>query len=361
MEDPTAFRSALLSWFESHRRDLPWRRTHDPYAILVSEVLLQQTRIGAGESYFGRFMARFPTVHALARATLEEVLQVWEGLGYYRRARFLQAAAKEIVEHHEGRLPRDLEALIALPGVGPYTAGAVASIAYGEPVPAVDGNVTRVLARLYRVEEDVTRSAIKRVILDHARRLVPDEDPGTHNQALMELGALVCLPKAPRCGRCPVEAWCQARAAGTERELPRRGRRSPVHAVTAVFAIMEREEQFLLIRRADEELLGGLWALPGGEVGDNESPREGLRRLLRERYGMEARPGPEIGRHVHVFSHKRWNAIGIECEPVGSQPVSSAMRWVHRSALTNIPLVPFHRAFLERGEAPSLRAFASRT
>ncbi len=358
MDDPKAFRRALLAWYQKNRRDLPWRRTRDPYAILVSEVLLQQTRIRAGESYFQRFMARFPTVQVLAHAALDEVLRVWEGLGYYRRARLLHAAAKEIVEHHGGQVPREVTALVGLPGIGPYTAGAVASIAYGQPVPAVDGNVTRVLARLHRIEEDIALAATKAQVLDQATRLVPRRDPGTFNQALMELGALVCLPKVPRCDQCPVVAWCAARAVDEETSLPCRGPRSAVPSMIAVFALLEGPEGVLLVRRGRDELLGGLWALPGGEITQEESPEDGLRRLVRVKYGLEIEPGPEIGRHVHTFSHKRWDAIGIRCSAVGAHASPPDMRWVPRDGLDRIPLVPFHRAFLGRGRSPSLEAFA---
>ncbi|MEE9592249.1 MAG: A/G-specific adenine glycosylase, partial [Thermoplasmata archaeon] len=309
MEDVGAFRDALLAWYGDSRRDLPWRRTKDPYAILVSEVLLQQTRIATAESYYRRFMDRFPTLQALARADSEEVLHVWEGLGYYHRARRLHVAAKEIVRNHGGRVPRHPDALRALPGVGPYTAGAVASIAFGHRTPAVDGNVTRVLARVYRIEEDVTRSSTKRLVRAHATRLVPDGEPGTFNQALMELGALVCLPKRPRCEACPVLPRCQARATRVETSLPRRGKASAVPTVAAAFALLERGDEVLLVRRAEDQLLGGLWALPGGEVAGTDSPEQELLRLLRERHGVNARPGPEIGHQIHTFSHKRWDAV----------------------------------------------------
>lgn len=359
--DPDAFRDALMAWYEDNRRDLPWRHTDDPYAILVSEILLQQTRIAAGEPYYRRFMARFPTVQALAKADLEDVLRVWEGLGYYRRAKLLHAAAKEIVSHHHGRVPTDIEALRALPGVGPYTAGAVASIAFGQPTPAIDGNVTRVLTRLYRVEEDVTRFSTKRLILARATGLVPNLNPGTFNQALMELGALVCLPKAPRCKACPVIRWCQARAGGVQAALPHRGPPSSVPTVAAVFGLLERNGEVLLVRREEGELLGGLWGLPGGEMADDEAPTQGLRRLLRERHGLKAHPGPEIGRLIHTFSHKRWDVVGLRCSLDDDPPLRPHQRWVPRENLGDLPLVPFHRRFLEQGTAPSLDTFIAKT
>ncbi len=354
MEDPQAFRRALLGWYRHHRRDLPWRRTRDPYAILVSEVLLQQTRIEAAVDYYRRFLARFPTAEALARASEEEVLQAWEGLGYYRRARLLHRAAGEIVDRHGGEVPSDMEGLASLPGVGPYTAGAVASIAFGQAVPAVDGNVVRVLARLLCLEEDVTRAAARRRLHAYARALVPKDDPGTFNQALMELGALVCLPKGPRCGSCPVVTWCEARAQGREARLPRRRPSRAVPERPAAFAVVERDGHFLLVRRARDGLLGGLWALPGGELRPGERVRPALRRLVREACGLEVEPGREVGSRVHTFSHKRWEAVAVRCRAKASEPLVGSARWVSAEELGNLPMVPFHRAFLEDETAPSL-------
>lgn len=354
MEDPEGFRKALLRWYAGNRRNLPWRRSRDPYAILVAEVLLQQTRIAAGEAYYRRFLERFPTVESLAAADEEAVLRAWEGLGYYRRARHLHRAAREIVARHDGRVPADPEALAALPGVGPYTAGAVASIAYGVPVPAVDGNVVRVLARLCRIEEDVTRAATKRAIRERAAPLVPAEDPGTWNQALMELGSLVCVPKAPRCPACPVAAWCQARAAGVEAELPRIRPRPQVPEVPAAFAVVERDGRLLLVRRPRDALLGGLWALPGGELGEGEEPREGLRRRVREQSGVDVEPGPVLGRRDHVFSHRRWRAVAYGCAVDGLPEVGEDACWATREDLKYLPLVPFHRELLRSATTPPL-------
>lgn len=351
MEDSEAFRDALRAWYRHHRRDLPWRRTRDPYAILVSEVLLQQTRIEAGVDYYHRFLTRFPTAEALARASEEEVLRAWEGLGYYRRARLLHRAAREIVDRHGGRVPSDAETLASLPGVGPYTAGAVASIAFGQPVPAVDGNVVRVLSRLFCLEGDVTRAATKRSLQNHARALMPENDPGTYNQALMELGALVCLPKGPRCGRCPVLKWCEARARGVEATLPRRKAPREVPELPAAFAIVKWDGRVLLVRRARDGLLGGLWSLPGGELRPGEKARPTLRRRVREAAGLEVQPGAEVGSHVHTFSHKRWDAVAIRCDLEEPGPLLSDARWASLEELTNLPMVPFHRVLLRKAGA----------
>src|SRR6266704_6085406 len=217
---PADVRARLLPWYDANRRDLPWRRTRNPYRILVAEYLLQRTRIKNGTPYYERFLKQFPTVRDLAAAPLDDVLAIWEGLGFYGRARNLHAAAQVIVDEHHGRIPSSYDALASLPGIGPYTAGAIASIAFGVPVPAVDGNVTRVIARLFRVREDVSKAVSRHRIAELASRLVPPERPGAFNQAMMDLGATVCTPIVPRCPECPMEGICVARAAGEERELP---------------------------------------------------------------------------------------------------------------------------------------------
>ncbi|MBX7251062.1 MAG: A/G-specific adenine glycosylase, partial [Candidatus Promineofilum sp.] len=210
----------LLSWWDANRADLPWRRTQDPYAIWIAEVMLQQTQIAAVVPYYERWLARFPTVAALAAAPLDDVLKQWEGLGYYSRARHLHAAAQRIVADHGGRLPDTLEELLRLPGVGRYTAGAVASIAYGVRAPVLDGNVIRVLSRLFDVAEDVTRPETRARLWALAEALVPAERPGDYNQALMELGQVICVPQRPRCLLCPLRDDCLARQRGTQLERP---------------------------------------------------------------------------------------------------------------------------------------------
>src|SRR2546430_6052542 len=216
---PTEIRSRLLAWYAANRRDLPWRRTRDPYRILVAEYLLQRTRIASGTPYYERFLMRFPTVQDLAAASLDDVLAVWEGLGFYGRAKRLHAAAHVIVAEHDGKVPPSYDALAALPGICPYTAGAIASIAFGIVAPAVDGNVLRVLARLFRIPEDVTSVVVHRRMIELAATLVSLDAPGAFNQAIMELGATTCTPTRPACDRCPLENQCLARAAGEEHEI----------------------------------------------------------------------------------------------------------------------------------------------
>lgn len=250
--------AALLRHFDAHRRAMPWRDTADPYAIWVSEVMLQQTRVDTVRPYYERWLSRFPTVDALADAPLDEVLREWQGLGYYSRARNLHRAARLVRERHGGAVPGDPAALRELPGVGDYTAGAVASMAFGVVVPAVDGNVRRVLARVYDLADP--RPAELREL---AGALVPLDRPGDFNQALMELGATICTPRSPDCRVCPIAEWCVARARGVQEERPAPKRRRPVPEVVIPTAVVARADgALLLVRRPETGLLAGLWEFP---------------------------------------------------------------------------------------------------
>ena len=345
MGEPSAseVRSRLLTWFGASRRDLPWRRTRDPYRILVAEFLLQRTRVATGTPYYERFIARFPTVRDLAAASLDDVLAVWEGLGFYGRARHVHEASRAIVARHGGDVPASYKDLASLPGVGPYTAGAVASIAFRIPVPAVDGNVTRVVARLFRIQEDVTTTAGRRRIAETAARLVSPEDPGAFNQAMMELGATVCTPASPSCGRCPLESLCLARAAGEERSLPVMPSRRSSRAVPVVFGLIEAQGNVLLVRRPAGELLGGLWALPGGEIAPRASERASLRRIAKAQAGVEIQVRSRWSRVDRAFSHRRWSGAIYRCAPRGLPQVRDGVRWVPLRDALHMPLVPFHR------------------
>jgi A/G-specific adenine glycosylase len=294
----------LGAWFDSAARDLPWRRTRDPYAIWLSEVMLQQTRVDTVVGYFERFMDRFPTVDSLAQAPLGEVLSMWSGLGYYRRARELHLAAHEVTERYGGQVPETAKALLELRGVGRYTAGAIASIAYGQREPLVDGNVARVLARLFVVEEDVKSTAGQRALWALAERLVPSEQPGRFNQALMELGATVCTPRAPRCEVCPVRASCGAAALGRQSELPKALPTKRPARVTLVAAVVSTRRgaavrRVLLARRARDGLFGGLWEPPMVEAPSLEDGLAGLRALG---LGLELHAAGSV---THVLSHRK--------------------------------------------------------
>ncbi len=264
----------LLAWFDAHKRDLPWRRTRDAYSVWVSEMMLQQTQIATVIPYYERWMARFPDVGALARASEDEVLHAWQGLGYYSRAKNLLRGARAVMERHAGRVPADPDELRALPGIGPYSAGAIASIAHGRAVPLVDGNVVRVLCRLYALGGDPSRAPLKQTLQDTAARLVPADRPGDFNQALMELGQAVCTPRAPDCARCPLKRSCQARAQGVVDRLPETAKRPKTTPVHRVAAIAERRGRFLVAQEPD-----GLWRFPNATVERGETAIAALARV----------------------------------------------------------------------------------
>jgi A/G-specific adenine glycosylase len=292
-------RKALLGWYEMARRDLPWRKTRDPYAIWLSEVMLQQTRVETVVPYYDRFLAHFPTVQALAEAPLDGVLTMWSGLGYYRRARMLHEAAREVANGRGGRFPATAEALASIRGIGRYTAGAIASMAFGQRAALVDGNVARVLARLFAVEDDVRSSTGQRQIWDLADALVPNEDAGTWNQALMELGATICVPRAPRCLVCPVRAQCDGRARGLEQELPRvKPKRKPL-LMRRVALVATHKGTIVLGRRRVESLFGGMWEPPQLEHGFSLAQR--FEALI----GANVSALTPVGQITHILSHRR--------------------------------------------------------
>ena len=298
-------RKRLLDWYRANKRAMPWRETRDPYAIWISEAMLQQTRVETVIPYWERFLTLFPDVHTLATADFDDVLGAWAGLGYYSRARNLQAAARQINENHGGKLPDDAETLQTLPGIGRYTAGAVASIAFDRPEPVLDGNVKRVLTRLLGIREDIGQPAVVERLWKEAGALVQGPHPGDLNQALMELGATICSPRTPRCADCPVSQFCDARAVGDAISLPIKARKKPARRVEAVAALVVRRGQALAVRRPSHGLLAGLWDLPGGDLAPGEAPRAGLTRTLRERAGLEIARASAIGAIEHVFTHRR--------------------------------------------------------
>ncbi len=333
----------LLAWYRAARRDIPWRRTRDPYAILVAEVVLQRTRIKAGIPYYERFLARFPTVHALAKASEADVLRAWEGLGFYGRASKLHEAAKAIVAQHGGAVPADFAALQSLPGVGPYTAGAVGSIAFGLRVPALDGNARRVLTRLFWSNlKDEPRVDLEPI----AGVLVPAEAPGEWNQAVMELGATVCVPRRPRCEACPVSAECDAFAAGVQDRVPLRAAAACVPTSKVMFALVESGGRVLLVRRPTRGLLAGLWSLPGGEAASAAE----LGRLVRDQTGLDVAVQETIANVHHTFSHRRWSGRIVRARVRGGR--AEGGRWFPPEELESVAMVPFHRRALGR-ESPS--------
>jgi A/G-specific adenine glycosylase len=288
-------RQSLLAWYAACRRDLPWRRTRDPYAVWVSEIMLQQTRVDTVLPYYERFLARFPTVHALAEAKEDDVLACWSGLGYYRRARLLHRGARAVAGAG-GVVPKTRAGLLGVPGIGRYTAGAVASIAFGEPVGLVDGNVARVLARIFAIEDDMRKGGMKRAEAI-ADALVAPEDPGAFNQALMELGATICTPRNPRCDGCPVASSCAARARGRTDELPLLSAKKAPKPVRVQSFVLVRGDRVALARRKPDRAFGGLWEPPRVDGGEE------LRASTADALGGER--CERVATVEHVLSHRR--------------------------------------------------------
>jgi A/G-specific adenine glycosylase len=303
---PTTVSDRLLAWYGENARDLPWRRTRDPYRIWVSEIMLQQTQVDTASGFYDRFFTRFPTVQALATAPLRDVLKAWENMGYYARARNLHKAAKEIVGRFDGGLPQALEELESLPGIGPYTARAVGSIAFDRPVPAVDANVKRVVARLEGIGEPIDQTATKRRIETVAAHLVPEKGAGHFNQALMDLGSTICTPTDPTCAACPLQPECRASRKGTQSAIPVTRKRKPIpHRQMTGAVLLSSNGNLLLTQRPVDGFLGGLWKLPGGEKQRGESLTTALSRSVREEVGVEIRPGKKLGTVEAVYSHFR--------------------------------------------------------
>ena len=296
------FRKSLLSWYRREKRDLPWRKTSDPYHIWVSEVMLQQTRVDTVIPYYKRFLESFPTMEALADAEEDELLKMWEGLGYYSRVRNLQTGVREVISDYGGKVPSNRAEISTLKGVGPYTAGAVLSIAYGVPEHAIDGNVMRVISRLLLIEEDISISRTKKIFEAVVMDLIDKDDPSSFNQGLMELGATICTPK-PRCLLCPVRDFCLAFQEGRQEELPVKTKKTKkkIIPVTA-FAVQNMQGEWLLRKRPAKGLLASLWEFPMVEYAENQS----LEEMALEHFAIELMSVVEILSFKHIFTHLTW-------------------------------------------------------
>jgi A/G-specific adenine glycosylase len=340
---PATLHRLLLAWYRQNLRALPWRGTRDPYRIWVSEAMLQQTRVATALSYYTSFLVRFPTLAALARARPEAVLAAWSGLGYYRRARHLHEAARIVMREHEGRVPDDPMTFGRLPGVGRYTTGAVLSLAFDRPLAVLDGNVARVLSRLFALNAAVRDPRGARALWALADALVPERTPGEWNQALMELGATVCVPRAPRCDACPLGSLCRARATGRVGAYPPVvARRAPV-AVRRAVALIARGGRVLMARR-EGRLLDGMWEPPGVDLGAGRPARAQLATALAS-LGVRAALTP-LGRSVrHVITHRAITVALWRGTPRVALPRSARLRWVD-PARAGVPLTALARRLL---------------
>ena len=346
------FREDLAEWYASARRDLPWRDTDDPYRIWLSEVMLQQTRVEQVEPYYRRFLERFPSVNDLADASLHDVLLCWEGLGYYSRARNLHRAARTVVDEYAGEVPDTLEEIRSLPGVGPYTAAAVLSIAFERPHAVLDGNVIRVLSRFFAVESDVKKQATRRSLQSAADELVDPDAPGDFNQALMELGARICIPRAPSCSMCPVAPACEARRRGIPDSFPVASSRPPVpHFDVVVALISDASGRILIQQRPEDAMLGGLWEFPGGKCRDDEALEDACVREVKEELGVDVVIEQFYYRLAHAYSHFRITLHAYRCAIVNGQVQSAtgeALDWVHVDSLGKYAFPRANRRLIEQ-------------
>ena len=318
---PAPFAEPLLKWYRQNRADLPWRRHPGPYQVWLSEVMLQQTQVETVIPYYQRFIRAFPTIEALAAAPLDEVLKRWEGLGYYSRARNLQRAARVIMSQHGGKLPSTVADLLQLPGIGPYTAGAIASIAFARAAPVLDGNIIRVFARLLDLDEDVAQSATQKKLWRIAADWLPASDAGDYNQALMELGQRLCRPRNPLCPACPIQSHCRAWSAGAQNLRPRRSQRAPKpHYDVCAGLIRDERLRLLIAQRPLDGLLGGLWEFPGGKLEAGESLADCLKRELREELAIAVDVGELFATVDHAFTHFKITLRAFDCRYLGALP-----------------------------------------
>jgi len=357
-----AFRGPLMEWYDDNKREMPWRKTGDPYRIWVSEIMLQQTRVDTVRDYYRRFVDAFPTVEDLADAEQDDVLKLWEGLGYYSRARYLHHAAGQVVSEHDGTVPRDYDAIRDLKGIGPYTAAAVLSIAYNEPHPVLDGNVMRVISRVFASDANIKKAKTQRHFRRLAGELLEPERAGDFNQAMMELGATICTPTSPSCEKCPVQRACSAYDDGNPEQYPVTPESKPVpHHDIAVGLVFDDDGRILIQRRPEDGLLGGLWEFPGGKAEEAEQMDEACVRELREELGIEVEVDSPFYTLSHAYSHFKITLYAFRCRLVKGEPTSEEgqpIRWVDVSKLDDYAFPRANRKLIEeldrRQDAPSL-------
>jgi len=333
--------SDLISWYKIFARDLPWRRTTDPYAIWVSEIMLQQTRVETVIPYYTRWMDELPTIGSLVSADQDQVLKLWEGLGYYKRALNLHKAAQMVEDDFEGYLPENVKSLESIPGVGRYTAGAISSIAFNQPSPILDGNIKRVFSRLFNISTPLQISETEKTLWRIAEDLLPEDNPGEFNQALMELGALICLPKNPVCDRCPLKDECLAFEFQLQGNLPVRKEKTPLPHLQVTAAVIEKDGKVLLAKRPPGGLLGGMWEFPGGKQESNETLPETLEREIKEELNATVQVGEHLGTYLHAYTHYKVTLHAYRCRLVSERLhmiYHTDLAWVLMDALNTYPM-----------------------
>jgi A/G-specific adenine glycosylase len=340
-----SFSDPLIEWYQTHKRDLPWRDTSEPYNIWVSEIMLQQTRVDTVIPYYHRFLEAFPSVFELAKADQQQVLKLWEGLGYYSRGRNLHHAAQQVVEKYNGDVPSSYKEITSLKGIGPYTASAILSIAYQKKYAVVDGNVVRVVTRFNGITSDIRKSSVKKEVQAFMDDAVPELNPGDFNQAVMELGATVCTPSNPDCGSCPLQTDCKAWNTAQTDTIPYKSpaKKIPHHQI-AVGIIVNENDEVLISLRPQDSMLGGLWEFPGGKQEKGESLSETLRRELKEELDVETEIFDKFKELKHAYSHFKITMHAFWCRIKKGTPKphsSDQLKWVH---LSNIDHFPFPKA-----------------
>lgn len=338
----------MIGWYLANKRNLPWRNTSDPYRIWVSEVMLQQTQVATVVPYYHRFLQHFEDLESLARSNLQEVLKVWEGLGYYARARNLHRAAGLVVKEHRGLVPRRWAEFRSLPGVGDYIAAAVMSLAFEKPCPVVDGNVKRVLARLQAIKNPVNQSPSAKIFREAAGVLLHQKQPGTFNQAMMELGAMVCKPQQPLCGLCPVTELCRAYKSGRVSEYPVKLKKSPPPQYRIAVGVIFKNGRVLITRRKPAGLLGGLWEFPGGKIRKGESPEAACIREIKEEINLAIKVDSHLSRVKHAYTHFKIVMDVFCCSYVSGRvalngPVDH--RWINLKKLDDYPFPKANHKF----------------
>lgn len=341
----------LLDWYRRNARDLPWRQTDDPYAIWVAEVMLQQTRVETVIPYYRQWLKVFPDVHSLAEADIDRVLQVWEGLGYYRRAHNLQRAARIIVKVHQGRLPVSIEDLKQLPGIGDYTASAIAAIAFGVDTVALDGNLRRVLSRLFDIDAPLGSAVAERAFRERGASLLPSGQASAFNQAMMDLGSTLCTPSSPRCPDCPLKGGCLALQRGTQERRPVRPARGSIPQRRRVAAVIRDGSKVLLGRRPSGGLLSGMWEFPGADLLEGEGAHSALGRVLRDSLTAELDSATLLTEVDHSYTHYRVRASAYQVEavdPMEPAEGQSELQWVQTNELPEYPMGKVDRIIAER-------------
>ncbi|QPS71357.1 A/G-specific adenine glycosylase [Lactococcus garvieae] len=336
------FQQDLLEWYNIHKKPLPWRKTTAAYSVWISEIMSQQTQVETVMPYYLRFIEKYPSIEALAEADDDELLKLWEGLGYYSRARNLKIAAQQVVTNFHGTFPESLEEIKSLQGIGPYTAAAIASISFGLPEPAIDGNLMRVTSRLFEIDADISKASSRKIFDQQLRELISQEHPGDFNQALMDIGSTVCTPKIAKCDICPLAEYCQARLEGTQLKYPVKSKKiKQQHLYYTAYALKNSRGEYYLERRPSTGLLANMWTFP-------------MQEMSKEEFESEVLPAPsnlpdsisrlrKIGEITHVFSHLKWFVQVIECTPeenfmVKEEKLEDNQLWVKISDLTKVAL-----------------------